>query len=280
MQKDDPVLDSGLVTPVGGGSTMGTGMAVMRVARSVDLSRLLLRLAVTGGLVVAAWVIGVVLAGSASADIGLGLSSEPGDDQAVVSGYVVNTKTRPAAAVSAIGITSTTRPQTTVYAGAVSNEVAAPPVVVTPPIPPPPPIAVAPVAQEPQAAPVRKSVERAKPRRQAVKAVRAVTAIAQTIDVASPPQAAPPAKSENPDDGPLAQSGKTPQVPAPTAPACPAAPGSAAAPSYDNGGHARASLGVLTDRARLAPLAVAGATASGPVEPSGDAAGLLSSAPD
>ncbi|RLK60591.1 hypothetical protein CLV68_1100 [Actinokineospora cianjurensis] len=279
VQKDDPVLDSGLVTPVGGGSTMGTGMAVMHVARSLRWPRLLLRLAITGGLMVAAWVMTVLLAGTAAADTGVEIYPLSVDIGSTHSGAVTSSSTRPRpiSMSGSAGSTASVSSKPTDLAGTVSNPAALTPLaveaVVLPPSTPPAVAATEPV--KPQVAPARKS---AKTHKHATKAPRAV--VARRPSAVPPPQAAPPVKPPVPADGPQAESGKTPKPPTPPAPACPAAPGSAASPTFDNSGHGRALLGVLGDRARVQPPYATGVATASVTQAPGDVTGLLSSSPD
>ncbi|GLW92499.1 hypothetical protein Aglo03_33150 [Actinokineospora globicatena] len=279
VQKDDPVLDSGLVTPVGDGSTMGTGMAVMHVARSLGGPRLLLRLAITGGLMMAAWVMTALLAGTAAADTGVEFYPLSAEGGTTYTGAVVSSSTRPRplSMASSTGVIANAVPKPSDLTGTVSNPIvpSLPAVEVpAPPVPTPPPAAAtAPV--KPQVAPARKS---AKSHKHATKSSRA--AAVHRPNAVPPPQAAPPAKPPVPADGPQAESGKTPLPPAPAAPVCPAAPGSAASPTYDNGGHGRALLGVLGDRARVVPPYATGVATASSMQAPGDVAGLLSSSPD
>ncbi|GAA3004154.1 hypothetical protein GCM10010483_56440 [Actinokineospora diospyrosa] len=229
----------------------------------------------------AAWVMGVLFASTSAADTGMGFYTPPLDGESAYSGAMANSDhapTRPAAVQASVsGAVTNAASETT--GGTVVNKVPPPPpaVVTAPAIPAsaPAPVALSAPA-EPQAAPARKSV---KAHKHAAKASRSAAAVHRP-SAAPPPQAAPPAKPKPPADGPQAESGKTPKFPAPPAPACPAAPGSAAAPTCDNGGHARGLLGVLSDRARVVPPYATGVTSSNAMQPPGDVTGLLTSSPD
>ncbi|MBM7770543.1 hypothetical protein JOD54_000747 [Actinokineospora baliensis] len=253
------------------------------MARSVVGSRLLFRLAVTGGLVVVAWVMALLFASTASADTGMGLHAPPNNGESAYSGTVASTNHatgRPSAqtAQTAVSGAVTNAPSETTGGTVVNKVPPPPPIVVTVPAAPvsaPTPVAAAAPA-EPQAVPARKSV---KAHKHTSKAHRVATTSHRPSAV-PPPQAAPPAKPKPSADGPQAESDKTPLLPMPPAPVCPAAPGSAAAPTCDNSGHARGQLGDLGDRARVVPPYATGVTSSNAMQPPGDVTGLLSSSPD
>ncbi|GLZ38280.1 hypothetical protein Acsp05_19040 [Actinokineospora sp. NBRC 105648] len=234
----------------------------------------------------AAWVLGALLAGAASAETGVDHRPPPEDGSLL--GFVTNTLSDLDAVASAPVVTNVVDTVTGIaddVVGVVQNAVPKPPapVVEPPPVPVPPvPAAVAspPVERAAPAAPVRKpAATPARAHKPSPKAPRATSPV-----VRKPPQvvqehrAALPVQQSN---GPRAQRDSLPTPPAaPSSPACPAAPSPTASPSHDGGGQARAQIGVLSARHQLVPPTATGGAAADALQPPGELTGLLTHTPD
>ncbi|PPK64535.1 hypothetical protein V5P93_007010 [Actinokineospora auranticolor] len=283
------------------------------MARTSNASRLLLRFAVTAGLVVVAWVIGVLTADSASADTGITTQPIPvvQDSAVVAQAELVGTTTNRLIKVTAVTVSAIHNLVPTTHSEPVYTLAGPSPAAATMQAAPEQSAAhgtnsgpasasvhnavpvvevvleVVPVVEVPEPQPVPapepKVEQPVKHVRQAVvaKAPRTVPPTPQRPNLTVPEQVAPSVPSTVPDDGPQAGTEKAPKSPtAPSAPVCPATSASTASPTHDNSGNARAFSGAMTGRHRLIPPLALGAAGDRAVEPPGHEAGLPTSTPD
>ncbi|WP_156893431.1 hypothetical protein [Actinokineospora enzanensis] len=275
------------------------------MTRSANASRLLLRFVVLAGLLVTAWVIGVLFASTASADTGvMPPRPRPVERETTLVGSTTNSVTELTYAAAGVihnavplGPTrSSTNASLVATTSSTSSptEATDPTPLAAPPADSPPalaqPAAPTPVAadtpMQTTAAPdpdVKSAAPATRPHRP-TKAPRTTISATHGHHAVTPAPLTPALAPDKPTaqtDGPQAGPDQSPQAPAgPSAPACPAAPGPAASSTHDCGGQARTSCGVSTARDQLTPPLSTGGPAARSVEPPGHVAGLPSSTPD